>query len=113
MDFLRLRKVPVEELGGAEDCARGMAGVEGGDGEDDEEEAITVTATKTMTRENKVRDVLPAVKSLVTSDRDYLEKGTKAFTSYIRAYKEHECSFIFPFSSLDLGELATAFCLLR
>ena len=74
---------------------------------------MTVTATKTMTKENKVRDILPSVLSLVMSDRDYLEKGTKAYTSYIRAYKEHECSFIFPFSGLDLGELATAFCLLR
>ena len=46
-------------------------------------------------------------------DRDYLEKGTSAFTSFIRAYKEHECSFIFRFASLDLGELATAFVLLR
>merc|ERR1711865_443929 len=47
------------------------------------------------------------------SDRDLLEKGTKAFTSYVRAYKEHKCSFIFRFASLDLGLLATSFCLLR
>jgi len=46
-------------------------------------------------------------------DRDLLEKGTKAFTSYIRAYKEHVCTFIFRFPSLDLGYLATSFCLLR
>jgi ATP-dependent RNA helicase DDX55/SPB4 len=31
----------------------------------------------------------------VLKDRDMLEKGTKAFTSYIRAYKEHQCAFIF------------------
>ena len=73
----------------------------------------TVTATKTITKENKIRNLLPMVKALVLSDRDYLEKGTKAFTSFIRAYKEHQCSFIFRFASLDLGELATAFCLLR
>mmetsp|Transcript_5607 Transcript_5607/g.11114 ORF Transcript_5607/g.11114 Transcript_5607/m.11114 type:complete len:192 (+) Transcript_5607:248-823(+) len=33
--------------------------------------------------------------------------------SYIRAYKEHHCGFIFRFASLDLGVLATSFCLLR
>jgi ATP-dependent RNA helicase DDX55/SPB4 len=32
---------------------------------------------------------------------------------YIRAYKEHQCSFIFRFASLDLGVLATSFSLLR
>merc|ERR1712238_558966 len=32
---------------------------------------------------------------------------------YIRAYKEHVCRFIFRFASLDLGHLATSFCLLR
>lgn len=40
-------------------------------------------------------NVLPLIRDLVMKDRDILEKGTKAFTSYIRAYKEHTCAFIF------------------
>lgn len=60
-----------------------------------------------------VPDVLPAIRKLVLKDRDILEKGTKAYTSYIRAYKEHHCGFIFRFASLDLGLLATSFSLLR
>jgi hypothetical protein len=60
-----------------------------------------------------VTDVLPAIRKLVLKDRDVLEKGTKAYTSYIRAYKEHHCGFIFRFASLDLGLLATSFSLLR
>ncbi|OEU15566.1 P-loop containing nucleoside triphosphate hydrolase protein [Fragilariopsis cylindrus CCMP1102] len=56
---------------------------------------------------------LPKIRGIVLKDRDFLEKGTKAFTSYIRAYKEHVCRFIFRFASLDLGHLATSFCLLR
>lgn len=40
-------------------------------------------------------DVLSKIRDLVLKDRDVLEKGTKAFTSYIRAYKEYHCSFIF------------------
>ena len=89
-----------------------------------------------------VPDVLPSIRKLVLKDRDVLEKGTKAYTSYIRAYKEHHCGFIFRyveieiwkqtymalasiltsisvsplylrFASLDLGLLATSFSLLR
>jgi hypothetical protein len=40
-------------------------------------------------------DVLPKIRDMVMRDRDLLEKGTKAFTSFIRAYKDHHCSFIF------------------
>jgi len=43
----------------------------------------------------EIVDVLPDIRELVMMDRDILEKGTKAFTSYIRAYKEHVCAFIF------------------
>ncbi|EED92238.1 predicted protein, partial [Thalassiosira pseudonana CCMP1335] len=85
VDFLRLRKVPVREL------------------EDDEVSGSNVF----------VPDVLPSIRKLVLKDRDVLEKGTKAYTSYIRAYKEHHCGFIFRFASLDLGVLATSFSLLR
>jgi superfamily II DNA/RNA helicase len=42
-----------------------------------------------------VPDLLPSIHKLVLKDRDILEKGTKAYTSYIRAYKDHHCGFIF------------------
>lgn len=42
-----------------------------------------------------ITNILPKIQGLVLKDRDLLEKGTKAFTSYIRAYKEHVCAFIF------------------
>lgn len=47
------------------------------------------------------------------TDRDCMEKGTRAFVSYIRGYKEHHCKFIFRFQDLPLGPLATSFGLLR
>jgi hypothetical protein len=40
-------------------------------------------------------NVLPKIRDIVMKDRDMLEKGTKAYTSYIRAYKENHCAFIF------------------
>jgi Domain of unknown function (DUF4217) len=32
------------------------------------------------------------------SDREVMEKGTRAFVSYVRGYKEHQCRFIFRLS---------------
>ncbi|CAM9310364.1 unnamed protein product, partial [Scytosiphon promiscuus] len=58
-------------------------------------------------------EFLGEVKAMVKADRDMLEKGTKAFISFIRAYKEHQCSFIFRFNDLDLAAVARSFCLLR
>lgn len=57
---------------------------------------VPLSALPTTAESNQqIEDVLPKVRDLVMSDRDMLEKGTKAFTSYIRAYKEHQCAFIF------------------
>jgi ATP-dependent RNA helicase DDX55/SPB4 len=50
---------------------------------------------------------------LTESDRDVMEKGAKAFVSYIRGYKEHHCKFIFQLSELDFAGLARMFGLLR
>lgn len=35
------------------------------------------------------------IRSAARKDRDVMEKGVRAFVSYIRAYKEHHCSYIF------------------
>ena len=42
-----------------------------------------------------------------------MEAGTKAFVSYIRAYKEHHCKYIFRLEDVPIGELASSFALLR
>jgi ATP-dependent RNA helicase DDX55/SPB4 len=38
---------------------------------------------------------MPALRALALQDRDILEKGIKAFVSYVRGYKEHQCKYIF------------------
>mmetsp|Transcript_23876 Transcript_23876/g.50951 ORF Transcript_23876/g.50951 Transcript_23876/m.50951 type:complete len:727 (-) Transcript_23876:61-2241(-) len=53
------------------------------------------------------------VKHLVETDRNVMLKSSKAFVSFVRAYQEHQLSYIFPFKSLDLGGVATSYCLLR
>ncbi|EFN51763.1 hypothetical protein CHLNCDRAFT_59105 [Chlorella variabilis] len=40
-------------------------------------------------------DVQPIVQRQAETDRLVMEAGTKAFLSYMRAYKEHHCRFIF------------------
>ncbi|KAK8938272.1 DEAD-box ATP-dependent RNA helicase 18 [Platanthera guangdongensis] len=42
-----------------------------------------------------------------------MEKGLKAFVSYIRAYKEHQCSYIFRWKELEVGKLAMGYGLLQ
>jgi ATP-dependent RNA helicase DDX55/SPB4 len=115
VDFLRLRKVPVRELPDCEVCKPPSIEEEGEeDGHETTEpredksggsmkRPASATTESTGGRIIKssagqdafVTDVLPTIRKLVLKDRDVLEKGTKAFTSYIRAYKEHNCGFIF------------------
>ena len=101
IDLLRNRKVPLTPLPDSEVCAPPPAQVEGDDFETDENETDTTTEPPSDGRIIRsatgalIPDVLPEIRTMVTTDRDMLEKGTKAFTSYIRAYKEHHCAFIF------------------
>ena len=46
-------------------------------------------------------------------DRHLVDKSQDAFVSYLRYYKEHQLSFIFAFSLLDIGQVANSFFLFR
>ncbi|XP_022764967.1 DEAD-box ATP-dependent RNA helicase 18 isoform X2 [Durio zibethinus] len=58
-------------------------------------------------------DVVPRIRSAATKDRDVMEKGLRAFVSYIRAYKEHHCSYIFRWKELEIGKLGMGYGLLQ
>ncbi len=58
-------------------------------------------------------DALTALKDLAKSDRDLLESGSTAFMSYVKAYTENLCSYIFRLENLDIGSLGRAYGLLR
>ncbi|ABP00873.1 predicted protein, partial [Ostreococcus lucimarinus CCE9901] len=45
--------------------------------------------------------------------REIMEKGVRAYVSFIRGYKEHHCRFIFRFKELEYGALAMSMGLLR
>lgn len=101
VDLLRKRKVPLSLLPDTEECvpptiaqeaASIQTSVKKSEYEHDQNARIILSAAHP---DKVLPDVLEDVIKLVLADRDILEKGTKAFTSYIRAYKEHHCAFIF------------------
>lgn len=47
------------------------------------------------------------------TDREAMDKATRAFVSFVRGYKEHHLKYIFRIQDLSLGRLATAMGLLR
>lgn len=84
IEFLKLKKVPLEELpenlAGTPLPAAGENGIaEGGS------------------------DIVRQIKDATMKSRDILEKGTRAYTSYVRAYKEHQCGFIFRYVMTKLS----------
>ena len=93
IDFLRMRKVPIEEISNDEVCSPNRSIVKKDNKKeksDDDDEESDESKDKIS-----IPDILTKIRNMVLHDRDLLEKGTKAFTSYIRAYKEHQMQFIF------------------
>jgi len=54
-----------------------------------------------------------STRRLLETDRSVMRKANRAFVSFVRAYQEHHLSYLFPFKTMDLGGLATGYCLLR
>eukprot|EP00795_Rhopilema_esculentum_P015125 gene15125-6311_t len=59
------------------------------------------------------QNVSSKLRKFASKDRDLYEKGIRAFVSFVQAYKKHECSLIFQFKELDIGQLANGFGLLH
>ncbi|GAM25139.1 hypothetical protein SAMD00019534_083140 [Acytostelium subglobosum LB1] len=66
-----------------------------------------------MTCEPTTQDYMAEMKKIVMTDRDTMLKGTVAYVSHVRAYKEHQCSYVFVMHRLNLFSLATGYALLR
>lgn len=94
IELLLNRKVPLQKLPASERCCPPETELE-----DQRKSEIKSPGIKQILcardSHESIENVLPIVRGLVMKDRDLLEKGTKAYTSYIRAYKEHHCAFIF------------------
>jgi ATP-dependent RNA helicase DDX55/SPB4 len=90
-DFLKMRKVPINILPSSETCAPPITqpDLEENEMRNNDDKVLRNALGQTLPY------ILPRIKNMVLQDRDLLEKGTKAFTAHVRAYKEHQCSFIF------------------
>jgi ATP-dependent RNA helicase DDX55/SPB4 len=91
IDFLKMRKVPINILPSSETCAPPITqpDLEENEMRNNDDKVLRNALGQTLPH------ILPRIKNMVLQDRDLLEKGTKAFTAHVRAYKEHQCSFIF------------------
>ncbi|XP_061173659.1 ATP-dependent RNA helicase DDX55-like [Saccostrea echinata] len=62
---------------------------------------------------DSVNNYLPKIQKFALKDRALMEKGARAYVSFIQFYAKHECSLIFRIKDLDFGKLATGYGLLR
>lgn len=57
--------------------------------------------------------LISKIKEMAKTDRNVFLASQDAFVTYLRAYKEHQCSFIFSPERLDMGALARSLALLK
>lgn len=62
---------------------------------------------------DSVNNYLPKLRKFALKDRALLEKGARAFVSFVQFYIKHECGLIFRIKDLDFGKLANGYGLLR
>uniref|UniRef100_H2YK17 ATP-dependent RNA helicase n=1 Tax=Ciona savignyi TaxID=51511 RepID=H2YK17_CIOSA len=58
-------------------------------------------------------DWLSKLRGLSLKDRAAMDRGTRAFVSFVQSYAKHQCNLIFRVKDLNFGELATSFGLLK
>ena len=61
----------------------------------------------------QVTDHSAKVKQMAKTDRNFYEKGMKAFVSYVQSYTKHECRYLLRVKDLDFAGLASGFALLK
>eukprot|EP00455_Lapot_gusevi_P037584 TRINITY_DN4215_c0_g1_i1.p1 TRINITY_DN4215_c0_g1~~TRINITY_DN4215_c0_g1_i1.p1 ORF type:complete len:318 (-),score=73.41 TRINITY_DN4215_c0_g1_i1:39-953(-) len=72
---------------------------------------VPAVEEKALAMENPA-GILQEIKQMALQDRDVMEKAQKAFVSFIRAYKEHHCNYIFSLQNLDYARIARGMALL-
>ena len=66
-----------------------------------------------MAKSVDVNDFSAKVKQMAKTDRNFYEKGMRAFVSYVQSYTKHECRYLLRVKDLDFAGLATGFALLK
>uniref|UniRef100_A0ACD5VM22 Uncharacterized protein n=1 Tax=Avena sativa TaxID=4498 RepID=A0ACD5VM22_AVESA len=83
--------------------------------EDTYVEFLKLRGVPLMEREcsTDIVDIVPQIRAAASEDRNIMEKGLRAFVSFVRSYKEHHCSYIFNWKGLEVGKLAMEYGLLQ
>ena len=63
--------------------------------------------------DDAARAMCEAMRAQAETEREAMDRGVRAFVSFVRGYQEHACRFIFRLKELDLGSLASSMGLLR
>lgn len=53
------------------------------------------------------------LRSWAETDKEVMKKGMMAFKSYVAAYSNHKCAYLFRFEELDFSKLAMSFAILK
>jgi len=93
VEFLKIRKIPMKEIAKYED-----------------EEIKENVKKSTIINSKLINEQLLKNNS---KDRELYEKSVKAFVSWVRAYNEHQVSYIFRFKNVDVASVAEAYGLIR
>ena len=117
VDFLRIRGVEIKAAPGTREYFAEVA-AETQNGDDDKQielaSDIVDALEKTELEERAGADQTHiALRKASEKSRELMEKGVRAYVSFIRGYKEHHCRFIFRFKELEYGSLAMSMGLLR
>ena len=108
-----------DDLVGSEDGDEGETDEEGGGAEEEEEEEEEESVDDESDEEideaalSGAQALNIGLRTHAERNREAMEKGTRAFVSYMRGYKEHHCRFIFRHKELHLTKLANAMGLMR
>jgi ATP-dependent RNA helicase DDX55/SPB4 len=71
---------------------------------------VTQYDSSSITDEYKA-EVFSQAKKVALQDRAILENGRESFMSFVRAYRDHQCEYIFRVRQLDFASLARAYML--
>lgn len=93
VEFLKIRKIPMKEIEIYKD-----------------EEITSENGQETKINTKVINELLL---NNNTKDRELYEKSVKAFVSWVRAYNEHQVSYIFRFKDVDVASVARAYGLIR
>jgi ATP-dependent RNA helicase DDX55/SPB4 len=68
---------------------------------------------KQILNNNNNKNYLEVIKKKKLKDRELMENGEKAYISFLRAYSQHKCKYIFKLEKLDFDKIAEGYSLLK